>query len=356
MGDMDDIVKDFLVESNENLDQLDRDLVSLEKDPTARDILASIFRTIHTIKGTTGFLGFSRLESVAHAGENLLSSLRDGRLLLDSEITSALLAMVDAVRGMLVNIEATGQEGQGDYKALIETLTRLLKTEKKKTAPVAAAEKPAATSSAPPAPVAATLPPDRVPAVAPPPEPLSPLDEEEQPLEPLPAVLPLGEMLVIAGKASSEQVHEALSLQQEGDPRPIGEILVEKGAAKPAAVQQALQGQAEARASALSESNIRVDVGLLDKLMNLVGELVLARNQILQFASSQQDSTFLSTTQRLESHHDRIARGGHEDPHAADREHLEQVPARGAGPGDGLWKANPAGDGRQGNGTGQDPH
>jgi chemotaxis protein histidine kinase CheA len=300
MGDMDDIVKDFLVESNENLDQLDRDLVSLEKDPTARDILASIFRTIHTIKGTTGFLGFTRLESVAHAGENLLSSLRDGRLLLNSEITSALLAMVDAVRGMLVNIETTGQEGQGDYNALIETLTRLLKMEKKKTAPVPAEEKPVATPSAPPPPpLAATLPPVPVPAVAPPPEPPSPVGQEEQPLEPLPPVLPLGEMLVIAGKASPEQVHEALTLQQEGDPRPIGEILVERGAAKPAAVQQALQGQAEARASALSESNIRVDVGLLDKLMNLVGELVLARNQILQFASSQQDSTFLSTTQRL---------------------------------------------------------
>src|ERR1017187_9334343 len=68
MGDMDDIIKDFLVESNENLDQLHRDLVTLEKDPTAREVLASIFRTIHTIKGTTGFLGFSRLESVAHVG------------------------------------------------------------------------------------------------------------------------------------------------------------------------------------------------------------------------------------------------------------------------------------------------
>ena len=79
----------------------------------------------------------------------------------------------------------------------------------------------------------------------------------------------------------------------------MGEILVEAGAARPAAVQEALQGQAEARASSLSESNIRVDVGLLDKLMNLVGELVLARNQILQFSSTQQDSTFLNTTQRL---------------------------------------------------------
>src|SRR5579863_5200027 len=132
MGDMDDIVRDFLVESNENLDQLDRDLVTLEKDPTSREILASVFRTIHTIKGTTGFLGFSRLESVAHAGESLLSSLRDGRLVLNAEITSALLAMVGAVRRMLVNIENTSQEGQGDYNSLIETLTRLQKTEKKK--------------------------------------------------------------------------------------------------------------------------------------------------------------------------------------------------------------------------------
>ena len=137
MGDMDDIVREFLVESNENLDQLDRDLVTLEKDPTAREVLASIFRTIHTIKGTSGFLGFSRLESVTHVGENLLSSLRDGRLLLNAEITSALLAMVDAVRQMLVNIETTGQEGEGDYTSLIETLTRLQSGERKVSAPVA---------------------------------------------------------------------------------------------------------------------------------------------------------------------------------------------------------------------------
>src|ERR1700749_1647878 len=98
MGDMDDIVKDFLVESNENLDQLDRDLVTLEKAPTARDILASIFRTIHTIKGTTGFLGFSRLESLAHAGENLLGLLRDGKLLANADIVSGLLALLDILR------------------------------------------------------------------------------------------------------------------------------------------------------------------------------------------------------------------------------------------------------------------
>ncbi len=102
-----------------------------------------------------------------------------------------------------------------------------------------------------------------------------------------------------SGVTTPEQIQEALALQHEGDARHIGEILVENGVAKPAAIQEALQGQAEARSSALSESNIRVDVGLLDKLMNLVGELVLARNQILQFSSTQQDSTFLNTTQRL---------------------------------------------------------
>jgi chemotaxis protein histidine kinase CheA len=278
MGDMDDIIKDFLVESNENLDQLDRDLVILEKDPTAREVLASIFRTIHTIKGTTGFLGFPRLESVAHVGENLLSNLRDGHLLLNAEITSALLALVDAVRQMLVSIETTGQEGEGDYTSLTDTLTRLQGGEKKAPAPVATAP-PCPPVELPPAPPVAEEP-GRAPANTDP-------------------ALPLGEILVQAGKANSEEVDEALQLQRDGDDRRLGEILVEKGAAKPAAVQDALQIQAEARAPALSDSNIRVDVSLLDKLMNLVGELVLARNQILQFSSTQQDTSFLNTSQRL---------------------------------------------------------
>src|ERR1700690_2908563 len=93
-----DIVSDFLAESYENLDRLDRELVSLEKDPKNRDALAGVFRTIHTIKGTCGFLGFGKLEKVAHTGENLLSLLRDGRLFLTPEITTHLLGTVDAIR------------------------------------------------------------------------------------------------------------------------------------------------------------------------------------------------------------------------------------------------------------------
>jgi two-component system chemotaxis sensor kinase CheA len=124
---------------------------------------------------------------------------------------------------------------------------------------------------------------------------------EERSREPVNAdpALPLGEILVQAGCTDPEEVNEALKLQHDGDGRRLGEILVERGAAKPAAVQDALQVQAEARSPALSDSNIRVDVSLLDKLMNLVGELVLARNQILQFSSTQQDTSFLNTSQRL---------------------------------------------------------
>ncbi len=120
-----DIVQDFLVESDENLDRLDRDLVGLEKNPHDKDALAGVFRTIHTIKGTCGFLGFNKLEKVAHVGENLLTRMRDGQLILNPEITTALLGMVDAVRQMLKEIESTGQDGEADYPELRETLTRL---------------------------------------------------------------------------------------------------------------------------------------------------------------------------------------------------------------------------------------
>ncbi len=112
MGEMDDVVSEFLVESHENLDRLDTDLLALESNPNAREMLASIVRSIHTIKGTCGFLGFGRLESLTHVGENLLSLLRDGKVGVDSETTTALLSLVDATRRMLGNIEKQGNEGR----------------------------------------------------------------------------------------------------------------------------------------------------------------------------------------------------------------------------------------------------
>ena len=101
MDGIDEIVTEFLIESHENLDQLDQDLVALEREPGSRELLSSIFRTVHTIKGTCGFLAFGTLESVAHVGESLLSRLRDGEMTLTCELTTILLEMVDAVRSLL---------------------------------------------------------------------------------------------------------------------------------------------------------------------------------------------------------------------------------------------------------------
>ena len=264
MSDSDsDIVKDFLVESYENLDRLDRDLVGLEKNPHDRDALAGVFRTIHTIKGTCGFLGFPKLEKVAHVGENLLTRLRDGQLTLNPELTTALLGMVDAVRQMLGSIDVSGGEGERNDTKLIATLTRLQQSP----------EAPAKSG------------------VAPMPELTSEAAE-------LPSSI--GDILMQRAGVTQAEILLAVEKQKEGDPRRMGEILVEQGAARPADVVDALRFQQSSRAAATaSDSTIRVDVALLDKVMNLVGELVLARNQVLQFTSRTKDTAFLAASQRL---------------------------------------------------------
>ena len=100
-------IREFLIETHENLAQLDIDLVTLEKDPRERETLSRVFRTLHTVKGTAGFLGLQKLQAVSHAAENLLSRLREGELIFNLEIASALLTVVDAVRRMLDAVETT---------------------------------------------------------------------------------------------------------------------------------------------------------------------------------------------------------------------------------------------------------
>ncbi len=271
-----DIVKEFLIESYENLDRLDRELVELEKHGGNPETLASVFRTIHTIKGTCGFLGFNKLEHVAHAGENLLSKLRDGQIQQSAAITTALLAMVDVVREILASIEDSGAEGERNDGALVANLTRLTKGEAAALAADEATRPEAAKASA--AVVAETA--DAAAAEAPAPT--------------------IGNILIQQGSVSEVEVQRAVEQQVAGDPRHLGEILIEHGAAKSADIVDALQQQRSTRsASTAADRTIRVDVGLLDKLMNLVGELVLARNQVLQFTSKNEDSAFLATSQRL---------------------------------------------------------
>jgi two-component system chemotaxis sensor kinase CheA len=122
--EMAEVIDEFITESHENLDQLDQGLVQLEQNPD-KDVIARIFRTIHTIKGTSGFLGLGTLESITHVGENLLSKLRDGDLQVTTEITTGLLAMVDAVREILANVQASRDEGPKQYPELVDLLSRL---------------------------------------------------------------------------------------------------------------------------------------------------------------------------------------------------------------------------------------
>lgn len=256
MEEIDQIIGEFLVESHENLDRLDSQLLALEADPREEDAIGGIFRTIHTIKGTCGFLGFSKLESVTHSGENLLGKLRDGVLDVGDEVMTALLGMEDAIRSMLASIEATGLEGDGDYSALVAELDRLS-------------------------------------------DPTRGRDHDDSRA----GVPLLGEVLVRAGKATASQIEVAVEFQHHGDSRHVGEILVAEGVVEPADVLDALNVQSSARTGGgtASDSSIRVDVGLLDRLVGLVGELVSTRDEIARLRDGRGDAaTVVGPLQRFD--------------------------------------------------------
>ena len=257
-----EILNEFLVESYEGLDQLDRDLIELESRGSSPELIGRVFRCVHTIKGTCGFLGFGTLESVAHVGENLLSKVRDGAIGISPELTSTLLSMIDAVRGMLNDIEAEGKERDTDHSALIARLTALTDG----TATETLVARPD---------VAMSVGQSHTPARR------------------------IGDILVEQGHVNEGDVAAAMQEQESGVEARVGEILVARGVTSASSVKEALDTQQDARASHVADSSIRVDVSLLDRLMNLVGELVLARNQILQCTASNADSALVGTTQRL---------------------------------------------------------
>ena len=291
---MDDVVKEFLVESYENLDEMDRDLVELEQNPKPEDI-ARIFRTLHTIKGTCGFLGFSRLESVAHASENLLSKLRDGELNVNADIASALLATVDAIRNMMAVIEEEGSdENTGDFSDLVKELERLQKGD---AAPPAdsedesAEEEPAAAVEEEPAPE---------PEPEPEPEPVAAAPEPTPPAAPEPPPPATPEKPAPQAKAQ-EPEPEPEKAAAEAEKPADDKAAEKKGPSKKGASKKVAKRGGESSGSGLTESSIRVDVSVLNTLMNLVGELVLARNQIVQFTALHEDidTNLLAASQRL---------------------------------------------------------
>lgn len=277
---MDDLTREFLLESQEGLDRMERCLTDLETRPGDTELLADIFRSVHTIKGTTGFLGFGRLEALSHAGENLLGLLREGQLAANPEIVSGLLALMDALRGILRSIETTGAEGesQQEDRAMITRLEALQRggaavavAEPELTAVVAAPAHPHKprklrapggranhrTQSAPPS--------------ADPGEAGPPVDFEKPP----------------QGTEPKTRVAPAFAAVAPIPARPATET-----APPPAAETQA------ASTPGAADSTLRVDVELLNRMMNLVGELVLTRNQILQATSA--DASFALLGRRLD--------------------------------------------------------
>jgi two-component system, chemotaxis family, sensor kinase CheA len=198
----DDVMREFLLESREHVQGIEAVVLELEAQPGSQQLLAQLFRHLHTVKGTCGFLGFGRLEALMHAAEELLGLARDKRLTLDRERVSTLLALADTARATLEHIEATGLEPAVEHTALLARLA-------------------GATAASAPL-------------------------ESSEPMTP-PGALPW------------------------------------RGAATGV------------------DSKLRVDVALLDRLMNLMGELVLARNRILQCAASPTPGADLGTAaQRLD--------------------------------------------------------
>lgn len=217
-----DIIREFIIESNENLARLEQEIVGLEQNPSDPALLASIFRIVHSVKGTCGFLAFSVLEGVTHLAENLLSQLRNGERNLTPEITSLILETGDVIQKELASIERTSLESGEMYDDLRRRLS-----------------------------VACNF-----------------ADESD-----------------IAAEVSVPSLNDKLQ-----------EPFVDDGEISAGETTEKLKS---GKPSSFADANIRVDVSLLDRLMNLVGELVLARNQILQFNTQQDDVALNGTAQRL---------------------------------------------------------
>ena len=149
---MDDLLREFLTETNESLDTVDNQLVRFEQDPNNAKILDNIFRLVHTIKGTCGFLGLPRLEALAHAAETLMGKFRDG-MPVTGEAVTLILTTIDRIKDILSQLEASEAEPEGEDRDLIDALERMVEQGEKVAAPPAVATAaPVAAEASPPAP------------------------------------------------------------------------------------------------------------------------------------------------------------------------------------------------------------
>jgi len=246
MDNNDQILDEFLLEAGEIFDQLDIDFVQLEQTPADKKLIGNIFRAMHTLKGSSGFFAFHRLEKVAHAGESLLSKLRDGVFTLNEEMTDVLLETSDRLRAIVDGVRKQRCEPEGDDLALIQNLKFLTEggagITKTTSAPAVASASPSVEA------VLVSTPQD------------------------------IAEKILEVGIAGLEQ--DALDVVKE------------------ASIEAAVN---EAESSKELAAPIKVSVELLDKLMNLVSEMVLARNRLLSFARTSGDLAFNNTVRRIDT-------------------------------------------------------
>jgi two-component system, chemotaxis family, sensor kinase CheA len=278
---MDDLLREFLTESGEHLDTVDAELVRFEQDPNNETILRNIFRLVHTIKGTCGFLGLPRLDALAHAAETLMGRFRDGLPATSASVTLILLTL-DRLKAILADLEATGTEPSGSDDDLISALEHM-------------AEGPA--EAAPPAPAPAEVLPEPV---------VRELKPGEVSLEDLEAAFlaaPGPDEAAFAAPAARTEspVAQASNAQASIAQASIAQDRAEAPEAdkvEPARAEKAEGTEGEATAASKNQT-IRVNVDTLEHLMTMVSELVLTRNQLLEIARRHEDSSYKVPLQRL---------------------------------------------------------
>ena len=240
---MDELLSEFLTETSESLSLLDLELVNLEKNPNDAELISSIFRLVHTIKGTCGFLGLPRLEAVAHAGENILSKYRDKELDITAEGISAILEALDCIKMIMAHLEQEEKEPDGDDKELIERLNNIASGH---------------------------------------------IDDSS----------------VKNNEVSLEEYIEGVDIETDLDVKinkatklPEEKTINKKNQANTPLddnTQQSNKNQPQ-----VASQSIRLNVNLLEDLMTMVSELVLTRNQLLQMIRGDTESKFNVPLQRL---------------------------------------------------------
>ncbi|GJE00226.1 hybrid sensor histidine kinase/response regulator [Methylobacterium isbiliense] len=293
---MDDLLREFLTETGEHLDTVDLELVRFEQDPNNQTILRNIFRLVHTIKGTCGFLGLPRLEALAHAAETLMGKFRDG-MTVTSEAVTLILQTLDRIKVIVAELERTAAEPAGADEDLIGALERMSEGEIAAAPPPPPAPPPMATGSLVPQVLERALKPGEV-----------SLDDLERAFRDTPGpaapALTTGSLVpqvleraLKPGEVTLDDLERAF----RDTPGPAAA----PPAPAPAAAKAAPEPRAEAPASegesvAVSKvQTIRVNVDTLEHLMTMVSELVLTRNQLLEIARHHEDNSYKVPLQRL---------------------------------------------------------